>query len=137
MSKIYILLVLPLLLLLPFGNTYQKYLANQTCQMNQMSESCTCSCDHMKEQIAIDQSESCCCIKLDDSKMQKADYVAEVKPVVFETDLDFHFTDPFQLTKKSNIIQNYSLYYSLGFSSTETLIDYSPPIYLQNCSLRI
>jgi hypothetical protein len=137
MSKIPFFLILPLLLLLPFGNVYHSYLTNQACQISQLETNSSCDCDSMQGQMVIAQDDSCCCVKPSKSVPTEINFLLDAKPIVFEFALGFEFSTPYDLTKKLNVIDNYATYYSSGISSTEKFEYYSPPIYQQNCSLRI
>jgi len=137
MSKLFLVPPLLLLLLLPFQGSFQSYLASQKCQMNQLSANSTCYCDNIQEKIGIDLDETCCCIKPDNKAKLNTNLAVEVKPIFFGLVLDLVFSITYPLSKKHNVIENYFVFYSTRLSTIKTIDYWAPPIYQQNCSLRI
>lgn len=137
MKKLLAVLLLPILLALPISEASSVYFASQNCQVGSKNLMDTCGCDSMMGQFDSLLENSCCCAKSKSHEKEKTSLISKAKLVEFNFVSDFEFTSSFVLPSKINLIENYSAYYSAGFSTSEELVLYSPPIYQQICSLRI
>lgn len=124
------------MVLLIFGSC-GLYISNQNCQVGGKKLNDSCSCSSIQVLSNTNQVDTCCCVKSSSLENENTYLYFGTKFVEFNFISDFEFTSSYELTPKINLIENYSAYYSAGFSSSEELVLYSPPIYQQICSLRI
>jgi hypothetical protein len=136
MYKFLAILLLPLLMALPISDACRTYFFAQNCQLGPNAKGDACVCFSIEGKINTLQDNLCCCAK-DLKDKENVPLLSDSKPIELNLTSGFEFTEPIDLAKKINIIENYTSYFSAGISTSENLVLYSPPIYQQYCSLRI
>lgn len=137
MKRILVSLLLPFLVVLLIFESFGLYISNQNCQVGIKKLNDSCCCSSIQELSNNNQVDTCCCVRSNSLDNEKTYLFSGTKFVEFNFISDLEFTSSFELTPKINLIENYSAYFSAGFSTSEELVLYSPPIYQQICSLRI
>lgn len=137
MYKILATLLIPLLIAMPISEVSRAYILSQNCQNLVVVQKIDCDCSTNQMKINIFEDSPCCCLKSGNKGQETPALISEANPFKLILIASIEFSKPFDLSKKINIIEEYSIYYSAGISTSETNVYYSPPIYQQICSLRI
>lgn len=138
MNKILVAILIPLLIAMPISEIVRVYFFKQHCQVIAVSQKMHCECSTQQMAASFSYESSCCCIKSDrKDKDNNAPLSFEAKPIEYNLVSSFEYSSSIDISKKINIIENYTSYLSAGISTFGNLVLYSPPIYQQYCSLRI
>lgn len=128
------ILIIPFLLALPIGGAIYDCISNQNCQEypQELSDSCCCTTETIQN-----SDNSCCCAKSKPNNSDNISYITVSNNTEFSIDLQFDFFASFDVVKKISYFNTSNIYDSNDILPTEKFIFYFPPIYQQNCSLRI
>lgn len=134
MKKILAIILLPLLLALPIGEASYAFTSSQNCQELPQEIIDSCSCATMSSQ---GQDDSCCCATSTPTDGKSISLISETRINEFCFDIQFDFFASFEVVKKTDIFGNHNQYLPTNNINSYEFVYFSPPIYQQNCSLRI
>ena len=128
------LLIIPVILALPIVGAIHDYISSQNCQEwpQELRDSCCCA-----SKTTPIQENSCCCAKSKPKSSDNISYVTVYKTTEYSFDLSFDFLATFVDEKEKNDFVYNRINFSADIIPSDNFVFYFPPIYQQNCSLRI